>query len=51
MTDAEYANAVHELMTHPQDEFRPFFLPNEDGDCIEFFVSQKTITRNESMLI
>ena len=41
MTDAEYVDAVHELMTQPQGEFSPFALPNEDGDCIEFFVSQK----------
>ena len=41
MTDTEYIDAVQELVTQVQDEFLPFALPNEDGDCIEFFVSQK----------
>ena len=39
MTDEEYANAVFEIMTQEQGEFAPFILPNEDGDCVEFFVS------------
>lgn len=41
MTDTEYTDAVKELITQTQGDFSPFVLPNEEGDCIEFFVSQK----------
>ena len=40
-TDEEYANAVFEIAAQAQQqhgEFLPFILPNEDGDCVEFFV-------------
>lgn len=39
MTDEEYANAVFEIAAQEQCEFSPFVAPNEDGDCVEFFVS------------
>jgi len=39
MTDQEYADAVLEIATQAQCEFSPFFFPNEEGDCVEFFVS------------
>ena len=41
MTDKEYADAVFEITAQVQGEFKPFVFPNEDGDCVEFFVSQK----------
>jgi len=41
MTDKEYADAVFEMASQPQGKFSPFVLPNEDGDCVEFFVSPK----------
>ena len=39
--DQEYAVAVRELASSAEGEFMPFALLNEDGDCVEFFVSQK----------
>jgi len=39
MTDKEFADTVLEIATQSQCEFSPFVLPNEDGDCVEFFVS------------
>jgi hypothetical protein len=41
MTNTEYTEAVFELMQQTSGEFVPFVLPNEDGDCVEFFVSPK----------
>ncbi|MDR0328507.1 MAG: hypothetical protein LBI05_09455 [Planctomycetaceae bacterium] len=38
-TDEEYANEVFEIASQARCEFSPFALPNEDGDCVEFFVS------------
>jgi len=40
LTDQEYIDAVRELVSQAE-EFAPFALLNEDGDCVEFFVSQK----------
>ena len=41
MTDFEYENAILEMAKEEQVAFEPFSLLNEDGDCIEFFVSPK----------
>jgi hypothetical protein len=41
MTDQEYENAVLEIAEQVQGEFTPFAFPNDDGDCVEFFVSPK----------
>ena len=41
ITDKEYVDAVFEIaaQAQPQGRFSPFVAPNEDGDCVEFFVS------------
>ncbi|MCL2028689.1 MAG: hypothetical protein FWG79_09445 [Bacteroidales bacterium] len=41
MTDKEYADTILEMASQVQGEFAPFAFPNEEGDCIEFFVSPK----------
>jgi len=42
MTDKEFENAMLEMASQVQEEFSPFMLPNEDGDCVEFFVSPES---------
>jgi hypothetical protein len=39
MTDKEYEDAVLALTSQECGEFSPFAFVNEEGDCIEFFVS------------
>jgi len=40
-TDNEYTDTVFEITAQAKCDFSPFALPNEDGDCVEFFVSPK----------
>jgi hypothetical protein len=41
MTDKEYEDAILARASQERGEFSPFAFPNEEGDCIEFFVSSK----------
>jgi hypothetical protein len=41
MTDKEFADTILEMAEQVQEEFEPFVFSNEEGDCIEFFVSPK----------
>jgi hypothetical protein len=40
MTEQEFADAVFEIAAQVQSEFKPSVFLNEDGDCVEFFVSK-----------